>query len=278
VETVAFYSYKGGVGRSLLLAYAARFLAKLGKGVVALDFDFDAPGLHYKLETDPSFAGGVVPYLLATAEGASSPPNLEDHMISVPVATASAGWLRLMPAGPAPHQKYWADVKKFGDRLCQGDPSGQGLMALLDLKARIEDELRPDHLLIDARAGVTYLGGLATTILADIVVCMSATNQESVDGTLKVAQALKIAPRLANQKPLRLVPVLSRATEADPAGYQIAYVHVREIDEKIFALPHDGLDASEVVREASPLYEAYMGLFQEIFPSRQHQPAAPENL
>jgi len=49
VETVAFYSYKGGVGRSLLLANAARFLATLGKGVVALDFDFEAPGLHYKL-------------------------------------------------------------------------------------------------------------------------------------------------------------------------------------------------------------------------------------
>jgi MinD-like ATPase involved in chromosome partitioning or flagellar assembly len=49
VETLAFYSYKGGVGRSLLLANAARFLASLGKGVVALDFDFEAPGLHYKL-------------------------------------------------------------------------------------------------------------------------------------------------------------------------------------------------------------------------------------
>jgi MinD-like ATPase involved in chromosome partitioning or flagellar assembly len=42
VETVAFYSYKGGVGRSQLLAHAARFLAGLGKGVVALDFDFEA--------------------------------------------------------------------------------------------------------------------------------------------------------------------------------------------------------------------------------------------
>ena len=50
METVAFYSYKGGVGRSMLLANAARFLAALGKGVVALgkgvvalDFDFEAP-------------------------------------------------------------------------------------------------------------------------------------------------------------------------------------------------------------------------------------------
>jgi len=102
VETVAFYSYKGGVGRSQLLAHAARFLAGLGKGVVALDFDFEAPGLHYKLGGDqtsgsPFFAGGAVPYLLATADGAASAPPLEDHTIPVPVPANANGWLRLMP-------------------------------------------------------------------------------------------------------------------------------------------------------------------------------------
>ena len=49
MRTVAFYSYKGGVGRTLLLATAARFLALAGKKVVALDLDLEAPGLHYKL-------------------------------------------------------------------------------------------------------------------------------------------------------------------------------------------------------------------------------------
>ena len=44
METIAFYSYKGGVGRSLLVANAARFLGMLGKRVVALDLDFEAPG------------------------------------------------------------------------------------------------------------------------------------------------------------------------------------------------------------------------------------------
>ena len=45
-------------------------------------------------------------------------------------------------------------------------------MAVLDLQARIEDEMYPDYLLVDARTGVTELGGLATTILADTVVCV----------------------------------------------------------------------------------------------------------
>src|SRR5437588_5155474 len=49
METVAFYSYKGGVGRTLLVANTAQFLAMSGRQVVALDLDLEAPGLHQKL-------------------------------------------------------------------------------------------------------------------------------------------------------------------------------------------------------------------------------------
>jgi hypothetical protein len=299
VETVAFYSYKGGVGRSLLLANAARFLATLGKGVVALDFDFEAPGLHYKLGGGQSYvdgrrssnsplpAGGVVPYLVGTAEGAASPPPFDEHMISVPVPTEANGWLRLMPAGPAPHQSYWAAFKELGDRLQLGDLSGRGFMALLDLQARIADELRPDYLLIDARTGVTELGGLATTVLADTVVCMFVANQESLDGTLTVVEALKATPRLANQKLIRVVPVLSRTTAKPSQDERFAFGIMRllELGEgtrgqgpnvtTLFALPHDDalgtferlVGGERKASAFSPLYKAYLELFQGLFPS-----------
>jgi Mrp family chromosome partitioning ATPase len=99
VETVAFYSYKGGVGRSLLLAYAARYLAAiLGKRVVALDFDFEAPGLHYKLKfditSDPHLlagGGGSVPYLLATTQGFAFPPPLKNTWSTLGMRTKGAG-------------------------------------------------------------------------------------------------------------------------------------------------------------------------------------------
>src|SRR5580658_5952296 len=142
-------------------------------------------------------------------------------MMSVPAPNAD-GWLRLMPAGPAPHQTYWAAFKELGDKLRLGDPSGRGFMALLDLQARLADEFKPDYLLIDARTGVTELGGLATTVLADTVVCMFVANQESLDGTLTVVEALRAAPRLANQKPIRVVPVLSRTTPKSPDDERFA--------------------------------------------------------
>jgi len=52
METVTFYSYKGGVGRTTLLAPCARELARQGARVVAVDFDLDAPGLHYRLRPE----------------------------------------------------------------------------------------------------------------------------------------------------------------------------------------------------------------------------------
>lgn len=305
METIAFYSYKGGVGRSLLLANAARFLATLGKGVVALDFDFEAPGLHYKLGAENIISrrstnlGGAVPYLVATADGASSPPPLDKHIVSLAVPLGEDGWLTLMPAGPAPQVKYWSALKELGEKLHLSDSSGQGVMALLDLQARIADELKPDYLLIDARTGITELGGLATTILADTVVCMFAANQESLDGTVTVVEALKAAPRPKKKKPIRVVPVLARSSEA-PGDERFAtgvkrlleLAHRRktkrrgvsepalpqrksEAEPKLFALPHDDAMAMERVVAGeqkaisfSPLYKAYLELFQSLFPTR----------
>ena len=292
METLAFYSYKGGVGRSLLLANAARFLASLGKGVVALDFDFEAPGLHYKLghaaHRESRMEGGAVPYLVATAREATSPPPLEEHTLAVPVPPGSGGWLRLMPAGPAPDRAYWAALKQLNERVRFDDPSGQGLMPLLDLHARIQEELKPDYLLIDARTGVTELGGLATTILADTVVCMFVANQESLDGILMVAEALKAAPRLKGQRPIRVVPVLARTTSEPPAEGPFAEGVKRLLElgapaaprgskkePKLFELPHDAVHgaadrivAGERTASAfSPLYKSYLELFRELVPS-----------
>jgi len=50
-EIITFYSYKGGTGRSMALANVACILAERetkehGKGVLMIDWDLEAPGLH----------------------------------------------------------------------------------------------------------------------------------------------------------------------------------------------------------------------------------------
>jgi MinD-like ATPase involved in chromosome partitioning or flagellar assembly len=42
-----FYSYKGGVGRTMIVANIAAKLASWGYSVLCVDGDFEAPGLSY---------------------------------------------------------------------------------------------------------------------------------------------------------------------------------------------------------------------------------------
>src|SRR5580698_2026224 len=58
-----FYSYKGGVGRSMALPNVAALLAKWGHSVLVVDWDLEAPGLE-------RFFG---PLSVEVAVGASKP-------------------------------------------------------------------------------------------------------------------------------------------------------------------------------------------------------------
>jgi cellulose biosynthesis protein BcsQ len=219
VKTFTFYSYKGGTGRSLLLANIAHYLARLGKRVVAVDFDFEAPGLHYKLNVNPATVPerGAVDYLLAAAQGEGPPKNLLDYLVQVPLPKGTTGSLHLMPAGSAPTGEYWKVLTALLRHDLFTNPEGSGLAAFLELKARIEEseELQTEFLLIDSRTGVTELAGVTTTVLADKVVCLMLANLESQMGARAVLRSLRHAPRLASQRPIEVIPVLSRVPERD---------------------------------------------------------------
>jgi len=109
METVAFYSYKGGVGRTLLVANTAQFLAMSGRRVVALDLDLEAPGLHQKLGSrdvlDRAESGtlyGAVDELLDTLENEPRKRSLRETAIEVDLPSGTKGSLLLIPAGSAP--------------------------------------------------------------------------------------------------------------------------------------------------------------------------------
>ena len=56
---IGFYSYKGGVGRSMALAHCAVELARRGRKVLIIDLDLEAPGQHctnlFRDQFDPTF-------------------------------------------------------------------------------------------------------------------------------------------------------------------------------------------------------------------------------
>jgi len=51
---VTFYSYKGGVGRTLALLNVAALLAEHGRRVLIVDLDLEAPGFGLSSMTRPA--------------------------------------------------------------------------------------------------------------------------------------------------------------------------------------------------------------------------------
>lgn len=246
METVAFYSYKGGVGRSLLVANTAQFLALSGRRVAVLDLDLEAPGLHQKLGNPQVFEraangslDGAVNELLRILEGSGKDCAIRERAVEVDLPPGTTGSLVLIPAGPAPSQRYWEALEQLNTTLRSAARRNGGLPeAVLELQARIADEIQPEFLLVDSRTGITELGGLATSLLADRVVCLTTTAPESVEGTRVVASALRAAPRLASQQPLRVDFLITRVT-ASRDSPEIARL-VKELGgDSVAVLPHD---------------------------------------
>lgn len=109
-KVVTFYSYKGGTGRSMVLANTAWILASQGKRVLVIDWDLEAPGLHryfqpFLLDPDLATSEGLIDFVVdyqlctyrppsATLPTPAPPPNGDDdasaEMAAAPVAVQEA--------------------------------------------------------------------------------------------------------------------------------------------------------------------------------------------
>jgi cellulose biosynthesis protein BcsQ len=220
MKTITFYSYKGGVGRTLLLANVARYLSRFGQSVFAMDFDLEAPGLHYKfnLENEPGsrpVLQGVVDYVHSYAVEGRAPEPIRDFVVPIVVATDSDAAINLMPAGNILSSQYWQKLARINWHDLFYLTDAKGVPFFLELKAQIESEFRPEYLLIDSRTGITETGGVATTLLADSVICLLLHSREHLDGAREVLRSIRRTVRLRNQEPVRLIPVLARLPVLD---------------------------------------------------------------
>ena len=76
---ISFYSYKGGVGRTLLAANMAVALAREGKTLL-WDMDVEAPGLHHihALRNQGTIQTGFFDWLLDWQKNKLRPPGAQD--------------------------------------------------------------------------------------------------------------------------------------------------------------------------------------------------------
>jgi tetratricopeptide (TPR) repeat protein len=190
---ITFYSYKGGVGRSMALSNVASRLAELGKSVCVIDFDLEAPGLHFKF---PKFhkieniEKGIVDYISAFHTEGKMPESIKDFSIELKPNNNATKKITMIPAGNIKQSDYWHMLSMINWSNLFYKEESEGLSFFLDLKERIKKEIKPDFLLIDSRTGITDIAGITLRILADQVVILAANNEENKEGSIRIIKSL----------------------------------------------------------------------------------------
>jgi MinD-like ATPase involved in chromosome partitioning or flagellar assembly len=211
---VTFYSFKGGVGRTTLLASTAWQLAADGKRVVVIDLDVEAPGLSSLLGAESP--RGVVDFLVDHL--ATGTANL-DGLLSPAKAflDAAAGLVEVIIAGNlnASYFEKLARLDFTGSGLTGGpskSPVRDGLLALLKEIARRDPP--PDYILIDSRAGLHDVAGLSLHDLAHVDVLVGRDSDQAYQGLDLTVEALG---RRRHYNDLRCVVVQAMAPD-DPGS------------------------------------------------------------
>lgn len=181
--TVTFFSFKGGVGRSMALVNIAMDLVSKGRKVVLMDFDLEAPGLStFGLCEAKSLKGGVVDYVhdyLASFEA----PSINEYIAPCNEIKDLPGKLWLIPAGKN-DDGYSAKLADINWRDLYRNKSG--FLLFEDMKAQIQMEIAPDYLLIDSRTGHTDVGGICTRQLPNSIVFLFFPNEQNLVGLKKI--------------------------------------------------------------------------------------------
>jgi MinD-like ATPase involved in chromosome partitioning or flagellar assembly len=216
-----FYSYKGGVGRTLALVNVAYELAASGQKVLVVDFDLEAPAIHSGTwrgsGEEPRHEegrahlrhAGIVEYVgrfIDTMRG----PRAENHIVDA-TPTGCAGKIALMPSGLLNDD--------YGRRLGAIDWNElyleyDGYVMFEDLREQWR-LLGYDYVLLDSRTGVTDVGGICTRHLPDAVVLIFRPDDQSLEGTAVVADAIRNERPAPGRDRVRLHFVMAAIPDVD---------------------------------------------------------------
>jgi formylglycine-generating enzyme required for sulfatase activity len=241
-KVVTFYSYKGGTGRSMALANVAWVLASIGKRVLAIDWDLEAPGLHRYFEpflADKSLerSTGIIDFVrdfatAAVALDSSSASesvwyerygNLLAHALPLDWSFPNGGLLHLVPAGKQ-DAAYAVRVNSF-DWQYFYERLGGGV-----LLEKVKQNLRAayDFILIDSRTGVSDTSGVCTIQMPDELVVCFTLNRQSIYGASAAARsAFRQRHTPAGQPTLKIWPVPMRVESFEKDRLEVAFTVAR---------------------------------------------------
>lgn len=184
-NVISGYSFKGGMGRSTTLAYLAYFYYLIGKKVVVLDSDFEAPGISSMFfEKDKrEEKGGVLDYLIDL--NIEEKPKLKDYYLEKNKSDKN-GHLYLFPSG------IDFNTENYINRISKIDFNSQKYINdFTKLINNINDNLKPDLIFIDLRAGINESNGFILRNLSNMNFLFFNSEEQNEDGLKVILNSLK---------------------------------------------------------------------------------------
>ena len=231
---VAFYSFKGGVGRTVTLSSVALLLAQAGHSVVVVDLDIEAPGAAPFLMGATSLPDdGVVDYLVERQLNGVNPPTLAPYVsIQTDPALVHTSPIRVLPSGKV--------NAAFVEKVARLDFEGyvaQAQNPLAELLRQVAAEYQPAFILLDVRSGLHDLGGLSLNVLSHLNIVFSRDAEQAWAG-LETVLTIQGEHRAAgHDSEILLVHSLVPPNEADAherfmaRSYQVFQDHYYTADD-----------------------------------------------
>ena len=206
-----FYSFKGGVGRTMALVNAAVALALRGRRVLVVDFDIEAPGLDtFDVLRPAEEIPGIVDFVSQYLETGIT-PNATNFIGECPQIGEQEGRIWIMPSGKNEtysahfNQVVWSELYDRHD----------GFLLFEDLKKQWNLLLDPDYILIDSRTGHTDTCGICTRQLPDSVVVFFFPNEQNLRGLTEVVSDIRSEADGPRNKNIALHFVMSNVPDLD---------------------------------------------------------------
>ncbi len=234
---VTFYSYKGGTGRSMILANLAWLVASSSRRVLVIDWDLEAPGLHrffhpFLIDKELASTDGVIDFVTDyCVEAISVDPeaprdwylpyaDMSRYAVALDYEFPSLGRLDLVPAGRQ-GTGYASRVNSFDWSDFYGRLGGA---AFLDA---VRESMRQqyDYVFIDSRTGVSDTSGICTVHMPDAVALCFTLNRQSIEGAAAVASSVSAQRSDGN---FGVFPIPTRIENAEKAKLDRARDYARK--------------------------------------------------
>ncbi len=268
-EIITFYSYKGGVGRSMALANIAVLLARQQYKVLVVDWDLEAPGLEYFFKDFIPLkkvmeSQGIIDILHNVKADGTIDQSLHWAELCLPVyVSENSAPIHFLGSGKR-DEEYFNKVRNLDINTFYNEQKGGFFIESL----RSEWKQAYDFILIDSRTGITDIGGICTIQLPDILVLLFTATEQSLKGVIDVGKKANVARQKlpVDRYTLLCLPVPCRFDSADE--FIISQEWLDRFEQELFCfydywLP-DSIKRREFIEKTKIPYTAYFSFGEKL--------------